>query len=88
MVRAIKQHVSVQHISDPAGGMFCWATLSSESANTTSMLPEAGKAGVAYVPGEHFYSTPTDRRSMRLSYVTNAPDVIEEGVCRLATIFG
>ncbi len=74
-------------VTRPEGGMFLWARLGG-GADTAETLPAAVDAGVAYVPGWAFFAGVPDRSTMRLSYVTNPPDVIEEGLTRLATSLG
>ena len=74
-------------VTRPEGGMFLWARLGGD-VDTTAMLPTAVEAGVAYVPGRAFLLADPDDTTMRLSYVTNSPEVIAEGVGRLAKVFG
>ncbi|CAL8976963.1 2-aminoadipate transaminase [Propionicimonas sp. T2.31MG-18] len=74
-------------VTRPEGGMFLWARLGG-GADTAVTLPAAVDAGVAYVPGWPFFAAEPDRSTMRLSYVTNAPDVIERGLDRLAGALG
>ncbi len=74
-------------VTRPEGGMFLWARLGGD-VDTTAMLPTAVEAGVAYVPGRAFLLADPDDTTMRLSYVTNSPEVIAEGVSRLAKVFG
>lgn len=62
--------------------MFLWAALGG-GIDTTALLPSAVEEGVAFVPGASFYAHDPDRTTMRLSYVTNPPEVIAEGVQRL-----
>lgn len=62
--------------------MFLWATLGN-GIDTTALLPMAVQEGVAFVPGASFFAHDPDRTTMRLSYVTNPPEVIDEGVERL-----
>lgn len=69
-------------LTRPAGGMFLWVRL--VDGDTAALLPAAVEAGVAYVPGWPFFARDADRSTMRLSYVTNPPDVIAEGLRRLA----
>ena len=53
------------------------------------MAPAAAvDAGVAYVPGWPFFAGTPDRSTMRLSFVTNAPEVIDDGLNRLASALG
>lgn len=74
-------------VTRPEGGMFLWARLGGD-VDTTALLPTAVDAGVAYVPGRAFLLGDPDDTTMRLSYVTNSPAVIAEGVSRLAKVFG
>ncbi|WP_251096872.1 PLP-dependent aminotransferase family protein [Streptomyces sp. Caat 7-52] len=69
--------------SRPAGGMFLWARLP-ESYDTLALLPRAVEQNVAYVPGAPFYAGEPDRSTLRLCFVTQTPDEIEEGLRRLA----
>lgn len=69
-------------LTRPEGGMFLWATLGN-GIDTTALLPMAVQEGVAFVPGASFFAHDPDRTTMRLSYVTNPPEVIDEGVERL-----
>lgn len=69
----------------PEGGMFLWARLP-ESYDTTALLRGVVERGVAYVPGASFYVGKADRAgraTMRLCFVTQAPDEIGEGLRRL-----
>lgn len=69
-------------VTHPEGGMFCWVTLG-DRTDTQELLASAVASGVAFVPGASFYATDPDRSTMRLSYVTNSPAMIEEGLGRL-----
>lgn len=71
------------HVTHPDGGMFCWVTLGDDT-DTALLLPLAVEEGVAFVPGWSFYAGEPDRSTMRLSYVTNSPETIAEGLGRLA----
>lgn len=53
----------------PQGGMFVWARFKYDF-DTTAWLPHTLKKGVVYVPGEAFYSSNPDKRTLRMSYVT------------------
>lgn len=74
-------------VTRPEGGMFLWAQLG-VGVDTAVRLPAAIEAGVAYVPGWPFFASDPDHSTMRLSYVTNSPEVIGEGLDRLAGAFG
>lgn len=67
----------------PDGGMFLWARLGND-INTGRLLPLAVEEGVAFVPGSAFYAHDPDQTTLRLSYVTNSPGVIAEGIQRLS----
>ncbi|MBI4901305.1 MAG: PLP-dependent aminotransferase family protein [Actinobacteria bacterium] len=74
-------------VTRPEGGMFVWARIGGE-ADSAKVLPLAVDRGVAFVPGWPFYANNPDRTTMRLSFVTNSPDMICEGVDRLAAAWG
>jgi 2-aminoadipate transaminase len=74
-------------VTRPEGGMFLWVRLG-DGTDTAATLAAAVDAGVAYVPGWPFFAADPDRSTMRLSYVTNAPDVIDDGLSRLASALG
>jgi 2-aminoadipate transaminase len=66
----------------PEGGMFLWARLP-EPYDTTALLPRVVRHDVAYVPGAPFYAGRPDRTTLRLCFVTQAPQEIAEGLRRL-----
>lgn len=68
--------------TDPDGGMFTWLRLPGQ-IDTAQLLPQALKRDVAYVPGAAFFSTTPDPATLRLSFTTNQPDRIAEGMQRL-----
>ena len=74
-------------VTRPEGGMFLWAALG-DGTDTAATLPAAVDAGVAYVPGWPFFASDADHSTMRLSFVTNSPTVIEDGLDRLARALG
>ena len=67
----------------PEGGMFVWVRVGGD-VDSAKVLPEAVERGVAFVPGWPFYAGNPDRTTMRLSFVTNSPEMIDEGLSRLA----
>ena len=71
----------------PEGGMFVWVRIGGD-VDSAKILPAAVDLGVAFVPGWPFYASDPDRTTMRLSFVTNSPEMIEEGLSRLATAWG
>ncbi|MEE1618934.1 aminotransferase-like domain-containing protein [Brachybacterium sp. J153] len=73
------------HVTHPDGGMFLWAALG-EGYDAQSMLEDAVEAGVAYLPGWSFFADHPDHSTMRLSFVTHAPAVIEDAIGRLGEV--
>lgn len=71
----------------PAGGMFFWVELP-ETLDATALLPQAVDAGMAYVPGAPFYCDTPRANTLRLSFVTVPPPLIEQGVAALGRVLG
>lgn len=69
----------------PRGGMFFWVTLP-ESIDATALLPGAVERGVAFVPGAPFHARRAGANTMRLSFVTAAPQQIEHAVATLGQV--
>jgi 2-aminoadipate transaminase len=69
----------------PEGGMFIWATLTSNES-TMTLFQSAIEQGVAFVPGEAFYAFSESHNSMRLNFSNSHVDLINEGVKRLASL--
>jgi 2-aminoadipate transaminase len=69
----------------PAGGMFFWVELPS-ALDAVALLPRAVEAGMAYVPGAPFYCDTPRANTLRLSFVTVAPPLIEQGVAALGRV--
>jgi 2-aminoadipate transaminase len=67
----------------PEGGMFVWLRLPG-TQDTTQVLREALTHNVAFVPGAPFYATTPDKATFRMSFTTNPPEEITEGMQRLA----
>jgi 2-aminoadipate transaminase len=74
-------------VTRPQGGMFVWVRVGGD-VDSAKVLPKAVDLGVAFVPGWPFYAKDPDRTTMRLSFVTNSPEMIEEGISRLAVAYG
>ncbi|MGY1747375.1 aminotransferase-like domain-containing protein [Blastococcus sp. SYSU D00695] len=71
--------------SDPDGGMFTWVRLPGD-VDTAELLPRAVAADVAFVPGAPFFAGTPDRATLRMSFTTNTPEQIAEGMARLAGV--
>ena len=68
--------------TDPDGGMFTWVRLP-DGFDAAELLPAALAHDVAFVPGAPFYAGEPDRSTLRLSFTTNTPEQIREGLGRL-----
>ena len=73
------------HWRTPAGGMFFWVELP-WGLDATALLPAAVDAGVAYVPGATFFAGGERHDTLRLSFVTVAPERIESAVATLGRL--
>ncbi len=69
----------------PAGGLFLWLRLP-DGCDTVKLFPMAVEEKVAYVPGEPFYPNGGPTNTMRMNVSASKPEVIDEGVRRLANI--
>ena len=69
--------------STPGGGMFFWVELP-EGVDSDALLVKAVQRGVAFVPGAPFFAGRPRANTMRLSFVTVAPEVIARGVASIA----
>ena len=84
MLAAIQRHLPPGVCVDPPqGGLFLWLQLP-DSLSADDLLPLACAAGVDFVPGSSFYPNADDGRDrLRLNFVVQPPEEIEEGVRRL-----
>lgn len=73
--------------TDPDGGMFVWLRLPG-SPDSADVLRTALTHDVAFVPGAPFFATTPDLATFRMSFSTNPPERITEGMRRLAKTFG
>lgn len=71
--------------TSPKGGLFLWVMLP-EGYDTTTIFPKAIQAKVAYVPGESFHPNGGGKNTMRLNFSACRPEVINEGIKRLAKV--
>jgi DNA-binding transcriptional MocR family regulator len=71
--------------TDPDGGMFIWLRLPGR-VDSAAVLRAALRRQVAFVPGAPFFVASPDRATLRLSFTTNTPAEIEEGMRRLAPV--
>lgn len=84
MITALKTHLGESvSFTNPEGGMFIWATVP-EHIDTAKLFTRAVEEGVAFVPGESFFSGEAPKNTMRLNYTNATPEQIDEGMQRLA----
>lgn len=84
MVKAIKKYLpDDMEFEVPQGGLFIWLKLS-DGLSSDDLLLLALKEGVDFVPGIRFFPDSSQGKSwMRLNFVVQPPDEIEEGIRRL-----
>jgi len=68
----------------PSGGMFFWLEARRGAIDTDALYHRALREGVAFVPSSVFDPHGELRTGMRLNFTRNEPDVMAEGVRRLA----
>lgn len=70
----------------PTGGMFVWATLPAgiEAAQWLPICVDQQR--VAFVPGAPFHADGTGKNTLRMNFTHAPPEVIAEGVGRLAKV--
>lgn len=67
----------------PSGGLFLWARLIGID-NSFDYVEEMIRQNVLYVPGALFYADGRVSNEVRLNYSCSTPEIIEEGIKRLA----
>ncbi len=87
MIKALEEYMpeGVQW-THPKGGLFLWVTLPGD-VDTADLFPKAVAAKVAFVPGGPFHPLGGGKNTMRLNFSNSKPDMIVEGIKRLAKIF-
>ncbi|HYB24054.1 MAG TPA: aminotransferase class I/II-fold pyridoxal phosphate-dependent enzyme, partial [Solirubrobacteraceae bacterium] len=87
MLEALQEHLGERASwTNPAGGLFVWATLDGD-VDTTDLL--ARSQGVAFVPGRAAYvDGRSGSSSMRLNFAGLPEQDIREGVRRIARAIG
>jgi GntR family transcriptional regulator/MocR family aminotransferase len=84
MLVAVRRHLPAGvEVNPPQGGLFLWVRLPGQISSET-LLPLACEAGVGFAPGGSFFPEPSAGMDwMRLNFVAQASDEIEEGMKRL-----
>ncbi len=86
MLSALEEHFPEGSTwSRPDGGMFLWATLDSR-INTSEMLMDSVKEGVAYVSGNAFSPAKAQGNSMRLNFTFSEEDQLRTGIRKLGQL--
>ncbi len=71
--------------TEPEGGLFLWVTLP-KTMDTKAIFPAAVDEKVAFVPGGAFHPLGGGENTMRLNFSNAKPDLITEGIKRLAKV--
>lgn len=86
MLEALDAHMPRHpelHWTRPQGGFFVWVTLP-EFIDATELLKRALESRVAFVIGTAFFLDGSGRNTLRLSFAEQKPEVIRDGMRRLA----
>ena len=86
VVAALGEQIAEAEFVIPGGGYFLWLDLAAGS-DTPALLPLAKEEGVAFVAGPDFMLEGGER-SLRLSFASVPPDLVPEGIARLARALG
>jgi len=70
----------------PIGGFFILMELAA-GTDSTAMLLDAIKSGVAYVPGQPFFVDGSGANTLRLAYSKESTEAIADGVERMCRVF-
>ncbi|HUF00086.1 MAG TPA: PLP-dependent aminotransferase family protein [Anaerolineales bacterium] len=84
MLSAIQRYLPAEvHLDPPQGGLFIWLQLPG-NMSSEKLLPLAWEEGVVFTPGNGFFPDGLGGRNwLRLNFVAQAPDEINEGIKRL-----
>jgi len=84
MVRAIEKYLGDEvEMIVPSGGLFLWARFKKIN-NSFDYVQETIRQNVLYVPGTLFYPDGRMTSEVRLNYSCSTPEIIDEGIQRLA----
>jgi GntR family transcriptional regulator/MocR family aminotransferase len=68
--------------SKPQGGLFIWLQLP-RGFSADELFPVAGEEGVSFAPGSYFFPGRRVKSFLRLNFVMNSSEGIQEGIRRL-----
>lgn len=87
LVKAVRRYLgNYLAFQVPGGGFYLWCRLQTP-LSAGKLLHEAIKCGVFYVPGEAFYTIPSENNEFRLCFATYPEPILTEGIKRLAKAF-
>lgn len=86
MQAALERHFdAIADWQPPQGGLFFWLRLRDGHKATRATLDRALAQGVAFMPGEAFFTEPAaGRHCLRLNYSLSTPEEMERGLALLA----
>jgi 2-aminoadipate transaminase len=86
MRRAIEEYFPEEiYWTRPEGGLFLWVELPKE-VSAEAVLQDALTERVAFVPGTSFFANEPQFNFMRLNFSNQQPEMIEEGIKRIAKV--
>jgi len=86
MRRAIEEYFPEEtYWTRPEGGLFLWVELP-KGVSTEEVLQDALAERVAFVPGTSFFANEPQSNFMRLNFSNQPPEMIEEGIKRIAKV--
>jgi 2-aminoadipate transaminase len=86
MLAALDQHFPADVTwTRPKGGLFLWLTFPT-SMDAADILTFAVEQKVAFVPGQSFFADGGGRNTARLNFSNANPEMIDEGIKRLARV--
>lgn len=83
MAKALTEQLPKLRWQLPEGGFFIWSRLP-RGVSGRALLREATREGVTFLPGEFFFADGQGQEWVRLTFVSQPPELIEEGMRRLA----
>lgn len=88
MTAALREHLGdAVDFTAPRGGYFFWLDFT-DGTDTDALLPAAQRHGVSYRPGSAFTASGAFPSALRLAFALYEPEMLAEGVRRLATAHG
>ncbi|WP_025898564.1 PLP-dependent aminotransferase family protein [Sneathiella glossodoripedis] len=87
MVKALRRYLPNNvRFTEPAGGMFVWLQLPDGLDAKELLAKSLESEKIAFVPGAAFHATGTGKNTLRLSFSTCKPPVIDDAMRRLANL--